>query len=549
MTSETGGQPEPGLTENQNPGWVPGQEQQAPEGGWTPPRSQQGAEGGWIPGQSQQGPESGHWPGQYPPGQYPPGASPHGPPAHWPPYQHGYGGPGSGWTYGPPPGSPPGPAGWPGPGGTYTSGSGSRHRGRRALAITGGVAALLVAGTAGGFIGDAIGSSGAIAPRGFAGITAPSRPGGGFGSNPGTGFGPNPGSGTGGAPSGGLGQSPFGGSAPSGSSGASSSIGTGPANAAAIAARVAPGLVDVNISVDYGRAQGAGTGMVLSPDGVVLTNNHVIHGATSISVTDVGNGKTYRARVAGYDVSTDIAILRLSGASNLQTVTIASGKVSAGQKVVGIGNAGGAGGTPSYAGGTVTATGQSITAADDLSGTSERLTGMIETDANIQAGDSGGPLVNAAGQVIGMDTAGSQSAQVTAQQATAGFAVPISTATGVARQILDARPGPGVHLGPTAFLGIQVGQSSIGGQGGSTPAEGSAVPVAGVVSGGPAARAGLAAGDVITSVDGHQVRSQSALQRVMVTDVTPGQSVTVGYTTASGQQHSVTVVLASGPPA
>ena len=295
--------------------------------------------------------------------------------------------------------------------------------------------------------------------------------------------------------------------------------------------------------------------MVLSPDGTVLTNNHVIAGATSISVTDVGNGKTYRARVAGYDVGKDIAILRLTGASNLQTVTIApSAKVSAGQKVVGIGNAGGAGGTPSYAGGTVTATGQSITAADDLSGTSERLTGMIETDANIQAGDSGGPLVNTAGQVIGMDTAGSQSAQVTAQQATNAFAVPISTATGVARQILDARPAPGVHLGPTAFLGIQVGQSASGGQGGgfgsgSTPAEGSGVPVGGVVSGGPAARAGLAAGDVITSVDGHPVRSQSTLQRVMVNDVTPGQSVTVGYTTATGQQHSVTVVLASGPPA
>ena len=555
MTSETGGQPEPGLTENQNPGWVPGQAQQAPEGGWTPPQSQQAPEGGWTPGQSQQGPEGGHWPGQYPPGQYPPGqyapgqyppgASPYGPPAHWPPYQHGYGEPGSGWTYGPPPGSPPGPAGWPGSGGTYAGGSGGRHRGRRALAITGGVVALLVAGTAGGVIGDAIGSSGATA-RGFGGIAAPSRPGGGFGSNPGSGIG--------GAPSGGFGQDPFGGSAPSGSSGAASSVGTGPANASAIAARVNPGLVDVNISVDYGRAQGAGTGMVLTPDGVVLTNNHVIHGATSISVTDVGNGKTYRAHVAGYDVSKDIAILKLTGASNLQTVTIASGKVSAGQKVVGIGNAGGAGGTPSYAGGTVTATGQSITAADDLSGTSERLTGMIETDANIQAGDSGGPLVNTAGQVIGMDTAGSQSAQVTAQQATNGFAVPISTATGVARQILDARAAPGVHLGPTAFLGIQVGQSASGGQGGgfgsgSTPAEGSGVPVGGVVSGGPAARAGLAAGDVITSVDGHPVRSQSTLQRVMVNDVTPGQSVTVGYTTATGQQHSVTVVLASGPPA
>jgi len=311
--------------------------------------------------------------------------------------------------------------------------------------------------------------------------------------------------------------------------------------------------VDVNITVDYGKARGAGTGMVLTPDGEVLTNNHVVNGATSISVTDVGNGKTYRAHVVGYDVSKDVAVLQLSGASNLQTVTIErSPNVSVGTQVVGIGNAGGTGGTPSYAGGTVTGTGQSITAADDLSGTSERLTGMIETNANIQAGDSGGPLVNTAGRVIGMNTAGSQNSQFTSQQAGAAFAIPINVATGIATQILDGHSTGSVHVGPTAFLGVQIGQSTSGPSGfgnGGTPASGSGAPIAGVVSGGPAAKAGLAAGDVITSVDGHPVTSQSSLRHVMVNDVTPGQSVTVGYTASSGQQHSVTVVLGTGPPA
>jgi S1-C subfamily serine protease len=313
--------------------------------------------------------------------------------------------------------------------------------------------------------------------------------------------------------------------------------------------------VDINTTVDYGQARGAATGMVLTPDGEVLTNNHVVDGATFISVTDIGNGKTYRARVAGYDVSKDVAILQLSGAANLQTVTISrSPSIPVGTEVVGIGNAGGAGGTPSYAGGTVTATGQSLTASDDLSGTSEQLTGMIETNANIEAGDSGGPLVNASGQVIGMDTAGSQSPQSAAQQAGDGFAVPIGVATGIATQILDSHSTGGVHVGPTAFLGVQIGQSGSTAPGsgfgnGSTPASGSGVPLAGVVSGGPAAKAGLAAGDVITSVDGHQVASQSALRHVMVNDVAPGQSVTVSYTAASGQQSSATVVLATGPPA
>ena len=513
MTNEQGQQPAPWPNEGETPGWFP----QQPQGG----------------------PPGGHWQGQAPPG-YPP----YGPGGAWPPpYQPGYGGHG-GWAYGPPPGPPGGYAGWAGPGGQHPSG---KRRGRRVLAVAGGAAALLVAGTVGGVIGDAIGSSSNPGVTGFSGTAGPSSPDGGVGALPGNGFG--------GALPGGFGQFPSGGSPQSGSSGTAPSGGSGPANAASIASRVAPGLVDVNITVDYGQARAAGTGMVLTPDGEVLTNNHVINGATSISVTDVGNGKTYRARVAGYDPGKDVAVLQLSGAANLQTVTIdRSPNVSAGTKVVGIGNAGGVGGRPSYAGGTVTATGQSITASDDLSGTSERLTGTIETNANIQPGDSGGPLVNASGQVIGMDAAGSQTSQFSSQQTGAGFAIPINEATAIATQVLDSHGGGGIHVGPTAFLGVKIGQTGSGFPGsglgnGGTPASGSGVQIAGVVSGGPAAKAGLKAGDVITSVGGHPVASQTSLRHVMVSDLTPGQSVTVNYTAASGQQESVTVVLTTGPPA
>lgn len=514
MTNEQGQQPASRPNEGESPGWFPLQPHGGPQGA----------------------PEGGHWQGQPPPG-----VPSYGPTGPWPQYQPGYGPPGGGWAYGPPPGPPPGHPGWSGPGGRDPW---DKRRGRRALAVAGGVAALLVVGTAGGVIGDAIGSSHAAGVTGFAGSTGPSSQGGGIGALPGNGSGE--------APSGGFGQFPSGGSPASGSSG----NGSGPANAAAIASRVDPGLVDVNITVDYGRARAAGTGMVLTPNGEVLTNNHVIDGATTIKVTDVGNGKTYKAHVVGYDAGKDVAILQMSGASNLQTVTIDhSPNVSAGTEVVGIGNAGGVGGTPSYAGGTVTATGRSLTASDGLSGTSERLTGMIETNANIQAGDSGGPLVNAAGQVIGMDTAGSQTSQFSSsQQSGDGFAVPINVATGIGTQILAGQSVNGVHVGPTAFLGVEIGQSSFGVPGsglgnGGTPASGSGVPIAGAVSGGPAAKAGLKAGDVITSVGGHAVNSQSSLRHVMVNDLSPGQSVTVNYTKPSGRQGSVTVALTAGPPA
>src|ERR1700758_5414432 len=179
-------------------------------------------------------------------------------------------------------------------------------------------------------------------------------------------------------------------------------------SSAQIASKVDPSLVDVTSTLGYQSATAKGTGIVLSSNGLVLTNNHVINGATSVKVTDIGNGQTYKATVVGYDESQDIAVLQLSGASGLTTAATGdSSTVQVGDKVVALGNAGGVGGTPSVAAGSVTALNQSITASDEGSGTSEQLSGLIETNADIQAGDSGGPLVNSHGQVIGVDTAAS----------------------------------------------------------------------------------------------------------------------------------------------
>ena len=127
-----------------------------------------------------------------------------------------------------------------------------------------------------------------------------------------------------------------------------------------------------------------------------------------------------------------------------------------GQGVVGIGNAGGTGGTPSSAGGSITALNQSITASNDLDGTNEQLAGLIETNADIQAGDSGGPLVNTSGQVLGIDTAGSESYSLQGSSSSGGdgYAIPINTAISIAQQIEAGQSSSTVHVGTTAFLGV-----------------------------------------------------------------------------------------------
>jgi S1-C subfamily serine protease len=350
---------------------------------------------------------------------------------------------------------------------------------------------------------------------------------------------------------------PFGSSGSSGPGQGSSASG-GPANAASIASSVDPGLVDINTMIGYqgyGQAQGAATGMVLTSTGEVLTNNHVVEGATKISVTDIGNNKTYGATVLGYSRSQDVALIQLTDASGLQTVNLGdSSMISVGEGVVAIGNANGVGGTPSYAAGSVSATNQSITASDEISGTSEQLSGLIETNADVIAGDSGGSLVNSSGQVIGMDTAGSSGFQFQSST-TQSYAIPINEALNTAKQIKAGTSSSTVHIGPTAFLGVVVGSSGSGSSGsGGFLGNGSACDssvtgacIQDVVAGDPAAQAGLTMGDTITSIDGHSVTSDDSLTNGLLSE-RPGASVSVSYVDTSGQQQTTTVTLGSGPP-
>jgi S1-C subfamily serine protease len=306
----------------------------------------------------------------------------------------------------------------------------------------------------------------------------------------------------------------------------------------AIADAVTPGLVDVVSTIGYDGAEGAGTGEVLSSDGIVLTNHHVVAGATSIQVTDLGNGKTYTAKVLGYDRSHDIAVLKLSNASGLTTAPLGdSSTVSVGDAVVAVGNALGKGGAPTAVAGSVTALNQSITATDSENGTAEQLTGLIQTDAPIQPGDSGGSLVSSDAKVIGIITAGSTSGTQD-QTATQGFAIPIATARSIANQIIDGKSSSTVHVGGTAFLGLQVS--------GGTPFSTGGVLVAGTVAGSAAEQAGIGAGDVITSLGGQATTTADVLKTVLDAHH-PGDKLTVGWTDQAGSSHSATVTLTDGP--
>lgn len=346
-----------------------------------------------------------------------------------------------------------------------------------------------------------------------------------------------------------------GGEVPSFGSQAPSSTTNDPA-AAKIAKSVDPGLVDVNTNISYQDASGAGTGMVLTSKGLILTNNHVIEGATSITARDVATGKTYTAKVVGYDLAKDIAVLQLENASGLTTVSLGnSSTVKADEQIVGIGNAEGIGGTPSYAAGKIVATDQSITAnSEENPNGSESLSGLIETNAPIEPGDSGGPLVTTSGEVVGMDTAASQggggfgfgySQETTATQA---YAIPINTALAIAKSIEHGDASTMVHIGETAILGIEAepaDASAAGSVNGSPTVSG--VAVSSVMPNTPAASSGLATGDVITSFDGHAVSTTAQLSALEYT-LKPGQSATIVYESQSGAQTTVSFDLVPGPP-
>lgn len=370
----------------------------------------------------------------------------------------------------------------------------------------------------------------------------------------------------------GFGPAPFGGSGAGGTGGvtASGSAVTalpaldttglaGGGTVSSAAAAVTPGVVDITTQLGYQNASAAGTGMLLTSSGEVLTNNHVIDGATSITVTVVGTGRSYPARVVGTAPTQDVAVIQMQGATGLATVPIGQSAASSGQTVVAIGNARGRGGAPSVVSGSVTATGRTITAGDASGSSAEQLTNMIETNADIVAGDSGGPLATLNGAVVGMDTAASSSStsasSTSASSATSatagahqGYAIPIARAIAVARQIESGTASATVHIGSRGFVGVSVqGRSQAGyGSFGDGYAGAAGATIGGVVSGGPAETAGLQAGDVITSVDGSTISSATDLTTTLQ-QTRAGQQVTLGWTDAGGQSHEAPLTLGTGP--
>jgi S1-C subfamily serine protease len=315
--------------------------------------------------------------------------------------------------------------------------------------------------------------------------------------------------------------------------------------ASTIAANVDPAVVDINtvFQTASGSGTAAGTGIILTATGEVLTNNHVVAGATSITVLIAGRAGTHTATVMGVDPTADVALIQISGVSGLPTATLAdSSTLQAGESVVAIGNAGGAGGTPSVTQGAIVALGQSITATDGAS--SEQLTGMIQSNATIAPGDSGGPLVNSAGQVVGMITAGQSTSRSGATQV--GFAIPTDNALAVVNQIRAGQAGSQVILGQVGYLGISVTDltPAIAAQVGLNMTSGALV--VGVISGSPADQAGLGQYAVITDVAGNPVNSTTDLGNVLHS-YKPGDQVQVTWTDQASASHTATITLTTGP--
>jgi S1-C subfamily serine protease len=370
-----------------------------------------------------------------------------------------------------------------------------------------------------------------------------------------------------------------------------SANGTTAINEQAVAAKVEPGIVDVNTVLGYADGTAAGTGMVLSSTGLVLTNNHVVDQSTHITARLVTAGRSYTAQVVGTDAIDDVALIKLVGASGLKTVQVGnSSKVTLGTAVVAIGNAGGTGGSPTVASGTITALDRTITASDEGSSNTETLHGMLQTNAPIAAGDSGGSLANNAGQVIGMNTA-ANSQNIGGAGTDQGFAIPINTALAIAREIAAGKSSSKIQIGGPPFMGVAVAGSAtngstdtnpqqqmqqlqqaanqagggfgggLGGGGGqqgcltndaTSPVPSSVAPVssgaliAGVFCGTPASAAGIVGGDVITGVSGHTVSSPSSLTAVLG-KYHPGSTISLSWVDTSGQKHTTSLALAQGP--
>ena len=290
------------------------------------------------------------------------------------------------------------------------------------------------------------------------------------------------------------------------------------------------GIVDIYTTLGYqDGAAAAGTGMLISRTGEVLTNNHVIRGATKFKVVDVTTHHSYNATVVGYSVAHDIAVLQLANASHMQTIKLGGYvKLHVGQQVVARGNAQGRGGAPKAARGQVIALHRKIVARD-ITGESETLHNVIATNTAVEPGDSGGPLEETHNRVIGMVTAGSTaSASPAASRSRSGKrSVRANDHEGEVERDHPRRADGVPRRRPQGCLGRH-----------SDPAD-PAEPAAAV--------AGLVAGDVITSLNGAPIASMSDVREAMLSLVV-GTAVSIGWTDTNGVAQTGTITPASGPP-
>ncbi|MFE3544128.1 S1C family serine protease [Nocardia sp. NPDC059177] len=313
-----------------------------------------------------------------------------------------------------------------------------------------------------------------------------------------------------------------------------------PLDPVAVAAQVQPALVNIEVEAAPFGISAAGSGIVLTEDGQILTSHHVIKGADELSVTDLGNGLIYQATVLGYDSSADIALLSLAGASGLPTARLGtSADLRIRQDVLAIGDAGGDGGEQTSVAGPITDLDAAIVAMNSADMSRKSLRGMVEIAAPVVGGQSGGALVDGTGAVVGVITAASGERTPAEQQTRPanGYAVPIDTAMRIVAQIRSGTPTDTVHVGPTATLGVQIVDAH--------PTAGARVTWA--FYGQPARTAGITDGDVITAVDGTTITTAKALSAA-INIRKPADLVRLDVTAPDGTTRTVEVVLAAGTP-
>jgi S1-C subfamily serine protease len=346
------------------------------------------------------------------------------------------------------------------------------------------------------------------------------------------------------------------------SNGSSSTSGSsGRVDVDAVVDKADDSVVNINTTLDGGAA--AGTGIIISSSGLVLTNNHVIADSKSIRVEVVDTGKTYAATVLGYNIVDDVAVIQLQDVSGLKAADIGSSEhLAIGDVIVALGNAGGVGGQPTTAAGSVIAKDQQITASESDGSRAQVLSDLIQVNANIRAGDSGGPLVDENGAVVGMNAAASSRNGLggfpSAGGQNEGYAIPIEKAMAIAKKIVSKEGGENIHVGANrALIGVKIVDDSsstgrsggLGGLGGGRSTGNGAVVSSepDAVEGG-AAKAGISPGSTITAVDGVSITSSTALTKLMV-QYQPDDKIDVTWIDPSGSTHRATVALGSGPPA